>query len=122
MKITRRCLATALLCLGYVAWAAMPASAQVDVRYTGPALVVPTITPASAPVGAVLAETGERPPAPTQFVTAQLSGGVAGTSQAPVQGLAFTGADIVSLVTIGLSALMLGLVLNRRARPRVAKQ
>ena len=133
MKTTRRCISTALLCLGFVGWAAMPASAQVDVRYTGPGLTVPTITPSGGPVGggpvgAVLSETGQRPvaqvtpAAPPQFV-AQLSGGVAGTAQAPVQGLAFTGADIVTLVTIGLSALMLGIVLNRRARPRsLAKQ
>ena len=122
MKRTRRCLCTALLCLGFVAWAAMPASAQVDVRYTGPGVAVPTITP-SGPVGAVLSETGQRPAAPPQVVTAQLGGGVAGTAQAPVRGLAFTGADIVTLVTIGLSALMLGIVLNRRARPRsLAKQ
>ena len=127
--MTRRCLGTALLCWGFVAWAAMPASAQVDVRYTGPGLAVPTITPSGGPVGGppvggVLSETGQRPavqvsqPAPTQFVAAQLSGGAAGNAQAPVRGLAFTGADIVTLVTIGFSALMLGIVLNRRARPR----
>ena len=127
--MTRRCLSSALLCLGFVAWTAMPASAQVDVRYTGPGIVVPTITPPGGPVGGVLSETGQRPVAqvtqvaPPQFVAAQLGGGVAGTAQAPVQGLAFTGADIVTLVTIGLSALMLGIVLNRRARPRsLAKQ
>lgn len=132
--MTRRCLSAALLCLGFVAWTAMPASAQVDVRYTGPGIVVPTITPpggpvGGGPVGGVLSETGQRPVAqvtqvaPPQFVAAQLGGGVAGTAQAPVRGLAFTGADIVTLVTIGLSALMLGIVLNRRARPRsLAKQ
>jgi hypothetical protein len=118
MKIIRRCLGVALLCLGFVAWAAMPASAQVDVRYTGPGVVVPTITPPSGPLGAVLSETGQRTETPPQFFTAQLSGGVAGTAQARTEGLAFTGADIVTLVAIGLSALMLGLVLNRRARPR----
>lgn len=112
--MTRRCIATVLLFLGFVAWTAVPASAQVDVRYTGPGLAVPTITPSPGPVGAVLSETGQRP----ALEVRQLSGGVAGTAQAPVQGLAFTGADIVSLVTIGLSALMLGVVLNRRARPR----
>lgn len=121
--MTWRCLSTALLCLGFVAWAAMPASAQVDVRYTGPGVVVPTITPPGGPVGGVLSESGRRPgpevsQTPTQFVTAQLGGGVAGAAQAPVRGLAFTGADIVTLVAIGLSAVMLGLVLNRRARPR----
>ena len=132
--MTRRCLAPALLCLGFVGWAALPASAQVDVRYTGPGLAVPTIADpggpvgggpvGGGPVGAVLSESGQRPvEEASQFVTTQLSGGVAGTAQAPVRGLAFTGADIVTLVTIGLSALMLGVVLTRRARPRpLAKQ
>lgn len=125
--MTRRCLSTALLCLGFVAWAALPASAQVDVRYTGPGIAVPTITSPGGPGGGdpgggVLSASGQRPVAQVSQA-AQLGGGVAGTAQAPVRGLAFTGADVVTLVAIGLSALMLGLVLNRRARPRsVAKQ
>jgi len=107
----RRSLVIGLIWLGFVAFTATPASAQVDVRYTGPGLSVPTIN-APGPVG-VLSETGER----TQVLASQV-GGVAGTAQAPVQGLAFTGADIVTLVTVGLVAIMLGAVLNRRSRPR----
>jgi len=96
----------------------MPASAQVDVRYSGPALVVPAINAPDSVV--VLAEAGQRTaaPVPTRVLASQASGGVAGSAQAPVQGLAFTGADIVTLVTAGLVAIMLGIVLNRRARPR----
>ena len=143
MTTMRRCLAVGLLWLGFVAWAASPASAQlagqVDGRYAGPGLAVPTINasgPAggvlgsaggvvgSGPAGGVLAASGQRTPAavneavPTQVLASQVSGGVAGTTQAPVQGLAFTGADIATLVTFGIVAIMVGVVLNRRARPR----
>ena len=128
MTTTRRGLAVGLFWLGFAAWAAMPASAQVDVRYTGPGLAVPTLS-GPGPVGGVLAASGQRTSAPvsesvpTQVLASQVSGGVAGTAQAPVQGLAFTGADIVGLVTIGLAAITLVIVLNRRARPRsLAKQ
>ena len=130
MRTTRRCVAACFLWVGFVAWAAMPASAQVDVRYTGPGVVVPTInTPGGGigapggPAGGVLAESGQRTVAPvseaipTQVLPSQVSGAVAGTAQAPVQGLAFTGADIVALVTIGLLTLTLGVVLTRRSRP-----
>ena len=153
MTTMRRCLAVGLLWLGFVAWAASPASAQVagqaDGRYAGPGLAVPTINasgpaggvlgasgPAggvlgsaggvvgSVPAGGVLAASGQRTPVavneavPTQVLASQVSGGVAGTTQAPVQGLAFTGADIATLVTFGIVAIMVGVVLNRRARPR----
>ena len=126
---TRRCLAAGVLWLGFIAGAASPASAQVDVRYTGPGVVVPTIgSPggpgaSAVPAGGVLASSGQRTlpvdeSVPTRVLPSQVSGGVTGTAQAPVQGLAFTGADIVTLVTFGLVATMVGIVLNRRARPR----
>ena len=128
MTTTRRCLAAGLMWLGFVALTAMPASAQVDVRYSGPGLAVPTIN-SPRPV-VVLSETGERTASPagpatavptatpTQVLASQASGAVAGSTQAPVQGLAVTGADIVTMVTVGLAAILLGTVMHRRSRPR----
>ena len=106
----------ASVCL-LIALAAPPASAQVETVYTG-------LAPPS--VGAVLSNTGQRTVTPAvspQVLPLQVSSGaVAGTQQARVQGLAFTGADIVTLVAMGLSAIAIGVVLNRRARPRSTPQ
>lgn len=115
---TRRLLAAGFLLLGFTLVAAGPASAQVETLYTGvtpPVINTPT-GPGSTP-GLVLATTGERT-APAQVLASQTSGAVAATSQASVQGLAFTGADIAGLVTLGLSLTAVGLVLTRRARAR----
>ncbi|MDQ3641086.1 MAG: hypothetical protein M3450_06380 [Actinomycetota bacterium] len=131
MTTTRRCLAVGLLWLGVITWAASPASAQVDVRYAGPGLAVPTINApgpaggalAAGPAGGVLAASGQRAvvtvneSVPSQVLASQVGGGVAGTAQAPVD-LAFTGADVLMLMTIGLSLTALGMI-ARRARPRV---
>jgi hypothetical protein len=85
--------------------------------------------------GGVLASSGTRvtPPAALQGQGAQgqvlgaqgqvlplqvSSGGVAATQQARVQGLAFTGADIATMVLLALSAMAVGVVLTRRGRPR----
>ncbi len=96
--------------------AAAPAFAQVEGLYTG---VNPPV------VGGVLAASGERATvAPTAGVQGQVlslqvrGGGVAATQQARVEGLAFTGADIATMVLIGMSALAVGVVLTRRSRPR----
>jgi hypothetical protein len=96
-----------------------PAWAQVERVYTG---VTPPV------LGGVLAETGQRPaaavatpaPAAAQVLPLQVGGAVAAAQQAPVQGLAFTGADIASLVGIALAAIVLGTVLAHRARPSSA--
>lgn len=99
-----------------LALATAPAAAQVETLYTG---VTPPV------VGAVLANSGERATiVPTGAVQGQVlslqvrSGGVAGSQQARVEGLAFTGADIATMVLIGMSAMAVGVVLTRRARPR----
>jgi hypothetical protein len=112
----RRSLAAGFLMLGFALVAAGPASAQVETLYTG---VTPPVinTPTGSPPGAVLATSGERT-APAQVLASQTSGAVAATSQGSVQGLAFTGADIAGLVTLGFSLLAVGLVLTRRARAR----
>ena len=97
--------------------AAAPALAQpvnVDERYM------------RQPAGSVLGSSGERVNVvPTaiqgQVLSLQVSGGgVAATQQARVGGLAFTGADIATMVLIGLSAMAVGVVLTRRARPRTS--
>lgn len=137
MKWTKKVLAVGGLALGFVMLATMPASAQVETLYTGggarpPAIAAPGgggpgAASAAGPVGAVLSTSGGAPAGavlatgggravPTQVLASQTSGAVAATSQAPVQRLAFTGADIVTLVTIGLSLAALGVVLTRRAR------
>ena len=114
MTTTRRLLAAGFLLLGFALLAAMPASAQVETLYTG--VTPPAINTPNSP-GAVLATTGERT-APAQVLASQTSGAVAATSQGSVQGLAFTGADIAGLVTLGFSLTAVGLVLTRRARAR----
>lgn len=96
----------AVLCLGFVGLVASPASGQTDGVYTG-----------VAPPVVVLSNAGERP-APAPALPFQVANAGAPTPQAAVQGLAFTGADIVGLVTVALVALALGAALTRRARPR----
>lgn len=105
------------LCAALLTLAAAPASAQ-EARYAG-------VNPPTA--GAVLASSGERVTlVPTAAVQGQVlslqvsGGGVAATQQARVGGLAFTGADIATTVLIGLSAMAVGVVLTRRARPRTS--
>ncbi|MDQ3895753.1 MAG: hypothetical protein M3326_00650 [Actinomycetota bacterium] len=111
------------VCSALLTLAAIPALAQVETLYTG-------VTPPG--VGGVLASSGQRAAVtPTaavqggvlgaqgQVLPLQVSGGgVAPAQQARVQGLAFTGADIATMVLIGLSAVALGIVLARRGRPR----
>ncbi len=115
MKGLRRRAALAFaVCAAFLTLVAAPALAQVDALYTG-------VTPPA--VGAVLAGSGERPTVvPTAAVQGQVlplqvsGGGVAATQQARVERLAFTGADIATMVLIGLSAMAVGVVLTRRAR------
>ena len=98
----------------------------------GPGGVVPTggsVLPAtgevlsttgnSSPSGNVLSSTGQGVGQPAALPL-QVSSGVRATSQARVQGLAFTGADIAGLMVIGLVAMAIGVVLTRRARPRTS--
>ncbi len=114
MKGLRRRAALAV-CAAFLTLVSAPASAQ-EARYAGVA------TPAA---GAVLASSGERGTlVPTAAVQGQVlplqvsGGGVAAAQQANTSGLAFTGTDIVTMVLIGLSAMAVGVVLTRRARPR----
>jgi hypothetical protein len=117
MKVFRRSTLAVLACVGLMTVASAPAWAQVERVYTG---VTPPV------LGGVLGESGERPavsvtPAQTptqQVLPLQVSGAAGATQQAPVQGLAFTGADVASLVVIALFAITVGTVLARRARPR----
>jgi hypothetical protein len=105
----RRFLTASLLCLGLIALAASPALAQVERVYTG-------VTPPS--VGNVLSITGERPATGNVLPLQVSSGVVPGAPQASTRGLAFTGADVVSLVVLALVAMTVGVVLTRRGRPR----
>lgn len=76
--------------------------------------------------GAVLGSSGERVNVVPTAIQGQVrslqvsGGGVAATQQARVGGLAFTGADIATMVLIGLSAMAVGVFLTRRARPRTS--
>ena len=112
MRGLRRRAALALaVCAVFLTLAAAPAPAQ---PYG--------VTPPSA-AGGVLASSGERativPTAavPGQGLSLQVSGGGVGArQQANAEGLAFTGADIATMVLMGLSAMAVGVVLTRRAR------
>ena len=114
----RRGVFASAVCLGSLLVAASPVVAQVERVYTG--VAPPTLGGtllSTGEIGGVLAITGER--VTPSVVPLQVAGGsVAAAQQAPVGGLAFTGADITGMVLIGLSAVTLGAVLTRRARPR----
>ena len=133
-SIRRSLIASAVLfaCLGMTAG---PVGAQVGVDverlYTGvtPPAQGSVLTPVGVPtaLGNVSSPTGGVPvPRRTlgvqgQVLPLQVSGGaVAGASRAPVQRLAFTGADVATLVLIGFAAVALGVVVTRRGRPRSA--
>lgn len=117
MKFFRRSMLAVMACIGMMTLVSAPAWAQVERVYTG---VTPPV------LGGVLGESGQRPAvAPTpaqapgqQVLPLQVSSPALATQQAPVQGLAFTGADVASLVVIALGAIIIGTVLARRARPR----
>ena len=111
-------MAAGALLFGLVTLAALPASAQVETLYTG---VIPPVIAAGPPLGGVLATSGDRV-VPTQVAAAQTAGAVAATAGVREQGLAFTGADIVGLVTFGLSLVAVGVVLTRRGRTRTLPQ
>ena len=102
------------VCLAFLTLVSAPASAQ-ETRYVGVN---------APPAGRVLATTGERatvvPPGAVQGqgLSLQVSGGGVAATQQARGGLAFTGADIVTMVLMGLSAMAVGVVLTRRARPR----
>lgn len=104
MNTIRRLLVAILVCLGLAVLAASPASAQTYTGVTPPALgnVLGDSGSAGDPVGQVLAAQATR------------SGG----TQAEVPRLAFTGADIASLVAMAGALIGVGLVLARRARVR----
>ena len=115
-EITKGFVIAAAVCLGFVALVASPASAQPYVAATPQgAGAVLSSTGGQQPVGAVLSSADARPAA----LPFQVSGSAAtATPRASAQGLAFTGADIATLVTVALAAMTLGVVLTRRARPR----
>ncbi len=115
----RRWLAVGVLAVAFMGAVASPASAQVQVdgRY-----MTPVTSTGTGEIGAVLATGGQRAGAapqavPTQVLAAQGSTGSVGAA-AQIRGLAFTGADILTLVAIGISLTLVGAVLARRARPR----
>ena len=114
----RRAMFASAVCLGSVMVAASPVLAQVERVYTG--VAPPTLGGtllSTGEIGGVLASSGER--TTLAVLPLQVAGGsVAAAQQAPVEGLAFTGADITGMVLIGLSAVTLGAVLTRRSRPR----
>jgi hypothetical protein len=116
-SIRRGVFATAV-CLGSLMVAASPVLAQAERVYTG--VTPPTLGGtllSTGEIDRVLAVQSER--ATASVVPLQVAGGsVAAAQQAPVGGLAFTGADITGMVLIGVSAVTLGVVLTRRARPR----
>lgn len=115
MQTTRRLLAAAALLLGLMTLASLPASAQVETLYTG--VTPPAISAGVNDGGGVLANSGERA-LPTQVAAVPAVAATAGARQ----GLAFTGADIVGLVTLGLSLTVAGAILTRRARARTSPQ
>jgi hypothetical protein len=115
MNIFRRSMLAVIAGIGLVTLASAPAWAQVERVYTG---VTPPV------LGGVLGQSGAAvpvTPAPASaqpVLPLQVSGAALATQQAPVQRLAFTGADVASLVAIALFAIAAGTVLARRARPR----
>lgn len=103
----RRAVAVTAICVGFLSLAASPVFAQVERVYvdvTPPALVTTTDL--------------TTPGLPTRPLPLQVSSGaVTASQQAPVEGLAFTGADIATMVLVGMAAVAIGVVLTR-TRPR----
>ncbi|HEX2047690.1 MAG TPA: hypothetical protein VHF27_08000 [Acidimicrobiales bacterium] len=136
--LIRRSLVASAVFVAFLGLAAGPAAAQVgpdgERLYTGvnpPAQGsvlaprgVPAVPGPGTALGVVATPTAGQ--VATMGVQGQVlplqvsSGAVAGASRAPVRGLAFTGADVATLVPVGFAAVTLGVVLTRRGRPRSA--
>ena len=124
MSVFIRYIAAGFLCVGVAVFAASPASAQsntYNAAEVGP--------PAIAVQGGVLGASGTRaavpaPAVPGQVLSLQVSqpAPLATGGQASVSGLAFTGADVVTLLLMAVSMIVVGFTLTRRARPRRASQ
>ena len=119
MNMFRRSAAAGFLCLGLAVFAASPASAQT--AYNAAEVAPPGI----AVTGNVLSTSGVRVQAPTgsaQVLSLQVSQAnpVPTGGQARSTGLAFTGADLVSLLLIAVPLILVGLALTRQGRLRPA--
>jgi hypothetical protein len=120
MSTIRRCLSAGLLCLGVALLAAAPASAQTYTGVTPPALGAVL----SSSGGTTAGQVGQVLSSQGQVLSSQVSQAplAVGATQARSSGLAFTGADIATLVVMAGSLILGGAVLTRRARPRTAGQ
>lgn len=104
--------------MGFVALAALPASAQVQAqtRYTG---VTPPAINADGGSGLGASAAGAPQAAQMPIQASQLRAeAVAAPAQARATGLAFTGADVAKLVMLAIPLIVAGMVINRRAQPR----
>lgn len=124
----RRGVIATLLCMGAALFIVGPASAQTSVAYNAAETAAPAIS-ASAPVGGVLGSAGQRVATPAPAVSGQVlslqvsaPAPVASGGQASVSGLAFTGADVITLLLLAVPMILVGLALTRHARPRHASQ
>ena len=133
----RRGVIAGLLCIGAAVFAAAPASAQTsayNAAETSPPAIsgsgpVGAVLGSSGPAGAVLGSAGQRLATPAPAVSGQVlslqvrqSAPAATGGQASVSGLAFTGADVITLLLVAVPMIVLGLTLTRHARPRQALQ
>lgn len=132
----RRGFIAGLLCIGAAIFAAAPASAQTSVAYNAAETSPPAISASgpvgavlgsSGPAGAVLGSAGQRVATPAvsgQVLSLQVGqpAPVATGGQASVSGLAFTGADVITLLLLAVPMIVLGMTLTRQARPRRASQ
>lgn len=112
--------------MGAAILAAAPASAQTSAAYNAAETAPPAIA-ASGPVGGVLGSGGQRvatlaPAVGGEVLSLQVSQAapVATGRQASASGIAFTGADVVTLLLIAVPLIALGLTLTRQGRPRQA--
>lgn len=116
MGSIRRGVAFSALCMVFLgltspAWA----QAQVERVYTG--VAPPVVRQVGAGSGVFRASSVSAQPLPLQVSSGAVGATFAATAQAREEGLAFTGADVASLVLMGLGAITVGMVLTRRARP-----
>lgn len=128
MSTYRRGVIAGLLCIGAALFAAAPASAQTSRAYNASETTPPAIS-VSGPVGAVLGSAGQQVATPAPAVTGQVlslqatqPAPVATGGQARVSGLAFTGADLITLLLLAVPLIVLGGILTRQGRPRHAAQ
>lgn len=118
MKMIRRATAAAFLTVALTLVLAPAASAQTYTGVNPPSVGAVLGDPGGD--GQVLSSAGERSPAGQVLASRVNSAAAAGAVQAQVGGLAFTGADVITLALLAGSLILVGVIIVRGARARAS--